>query len=128
MDINEQIAVMQAFDDGKLIQTKSNNHGASVWCTAENPRWNWLSYMYRVHPNTPDQFDWAQVSPKYNAYARDRDGEVYFYGSIPELVGEMWHLRGDYTVADADVISSLVIGTIHWTDTLQVRPGHKIGK
>lgn len=41
----EKIAVMQAFVDGKRIE--SSRHG-EIWDEIKNPCWNWQEYDYRV--------------------------------------------------------------------------------
>ena len=48
MNIHEQIAVMQAFADGKEIETCGN--GGDIWYPCKNPNWYWYDYKYRIKP------------------------------------------------------------------------------
>ena len=45
-DIDYQIAVMQAFKDGKTIEHKSRD--GDKWFEVSTPSWNWWEYDYRV--------------------------------------------------------------------------------
>ncbi len=66
MTINEQIAVMKAFAEGKSIQYKLTEE----WKDAINPTWNWDDYKYRIKPDVvllPKKGDLIWVS--------DGDGE-----------------------------------------------------
>lgn len=44
-----QIAVMQAWVDGKEIEVKSKGY-QNGWINAEGPCWDWKTYDYRVKP------------------------------------------------------------------------------
>lgn len=48
MTIQEQIAVMQAFVDGKQIEAKHKDIGE--WNNASSPNWDWSSTIYRIKP------------------------------------------------------------------------------
>lgn len=43
--IQEQIAIMQAFADGKKIEYSEDG---TDWRDVQNPAWNWERYYYRV--------------------------------------------------------------------------------
>ena len=47
MNTKEMIAVMQAYEDGKQIEYKSNVNG---WVSVENPNWDWVNRIYRIKP------------------------------------------------------------------------------
>lgn len=49
--IQEKIAVMQAFADGKKIETKSFER--NYWADTIIPVWNWHCFDYRVKPSEP---------------------------------------------------------------------------
>ena len=51
MTTKEKIKVMQAFDEGKLIQMRL--HGSAYWGNAHTPKWNWGSTEYRIKPQEP---------------------------------------------------------------------------
>ena len=42
-------AVMAAFDEGKPIQHRARG-GDTPWRGADEPRWNWASFKYRIEP------------------------------------------------------------------------------
>lgn len=46
-ELDEHIAIMQAFKDGKPIQVKDCNSG---WRDVDNPSWDWVSAQYRLKP------------------------------------------------------------------------------
>ena len=46
--VQEQIAVMQAFADGKRIEYTVA--GCDEWIQTNRPAWNWAEYYYRVKP------------------------------------------------------------------------------
>ena len=49
MNIHEQIAVMQAFANGKEIECIPK-HDVMDWYTIKNPQWNWAGCDYRIKP------------------------------------------------------------------------------
>lgn len=48
MNIQEQIAVMQAFDNGKEIECVDRYEGILQWEPCKIPVWNWKDYTYRI--------------------------------------------------------------------------------
>lgn len=48
MTTKEKIAVMQAFEEGKVIEVCGVAPGQ--WAIATGPNWNWASYSYRIKP------------------------------------------------------------------------------
>ncbi len=69
MKINEMIAVMQAFQEGKAIQSKrkpSCDMGRHVsegdWGDDISPTWSWSQRDYRVKPVEPKRV-WISFSP-----------------------------------------------------------------
>lgn len=47
--LQEKIAVMQAFADGKTVEGRYAN-GSNEWGESINPVWDWSLYEYRVKP------------------------------------------------------------------------------
>ena len=47
-DTENMIKVMQAFADGKRIESASR--GCNDWCPVSRPIWDWDSYDYRIKP------------------------------------------------------------------------------
>lgn len=46
MTTKEMIEVMQAYEDGKTLQTFT----CGTWVDVECPAWNWYEYDYRIKP------------------------------------------------------------------------------
>lgn len=44
----EKITVMQAFEDGRTIQSRPVR--SFVWCDDFNPAWSWATFDYRIKP------------------------------------------------------------------------------
>lgn len=62
--IQEQIAVMQAYAEGKQIESKSRNNG--YWVDVESePNWNWHCFDYRVKEE-PHYRPFANVEECWN--------------------------------------------------------------
>ena len=56
MGIKEQIAVMQAFAEGKKIEIRDRYN--KEWSNIEDPTWDWVGFDYRIKPE-----------PKFRPYA-----------------------------------------------------------
>ena len=50
--IEEKIAVMQAYADGKEIEFAPNCFTNKIWNYTRDPIWNWFENEYRVKPTT----------------------------------------------------------------------------
>ena len=48
MTIDDQIAVMQAFRDGKEVQSCGRNN--KDWTSTPFPAWDWVCFKYRIKP------------------------------------------------------------------------------
>ena len=46
----EKIAIMQAFEEGKVIERRGVEQGH--WVPSDKPAWNWFAFEYRVAPFT----------------------------------------------------------------------------
>jgi hypothetical protein len=46
----QQIAIMQAFIDGKAVQYRKRGVGSDAWYAIEKPKWDWDHCEYRVKP------------------------------------------------------------------------------
>lgn len=78
MEIKEQIAVMQAFADGKEIEMSHRNEDA--WTSTPNPAWNWFSFDYRIKPESklrPYTFDELQAEMAKGKIAVIRKDSVF---------------------------------------------------
>lgn len=68
-DIDYKIGVMQAFKEGKIIE--SQYKGNDSWYLASDPYWDWFAYNYRVKEEPKE--DWVVehiniVSGKWKHY------------------------------------------------------------
>lgn len=54
--IQEMIAVMQAYADGKEIELAPNCYTNKIWKDTSNPAWDWNQFDYRVkeEPKQPE--------------------------------------------------------------------------
>lgn len=59
--LQEKIAVMQAFEQGKTIEFRSWSLD-SAWQGNPNPLWNWDRYIYRVKKEKKTFFMYAKPS------------------------------------------------------------------
>lgn len=50
MTTKEKIEVMKAYEEGKTIQAFDLEQGK--WVNCHNPTWNWLSFDYRIKPES----------------------------------------------------------------------------
>lgn len=112
----EMIAVMQAYVDGKPIE--SSYDGGSFSPLTE-PVWNWHMSKYRI-ATIPDSINWDHVSPEWKYMARDLDGSVWFFIVEPEKRQGFWESGGDNDLVKS--FASYVRGTVDWKDSLVKRP------
>lgn len=73
--IQEKIAVMQAFAEGREVQLKSWCNGD--WKDCPNPRWNWHDFDYRIKP---------VPQAKYILSVRAKHGNFVTWSSSPSLL------------------------------------------
>lgn len=50
MSIDEQIAVMKAYSEGKTIQSRVKDRFGDEWTDVPDPHWNFGEWDYRVKP------------------------------------------------------------------------------
>jgi len=56
MTINEKIAVLQAYKDGKIIERRLQNVVGAAWITIDKVLFNFRDYDYRVKIEIPSIF------------------------------------------------------------------------
>ena len=81
------------------------------------------STAYRVATTyTPDDVPWDAVDDRFNWYARDENGDLYFYAKKPGTVAmfKQWEDGGELAPADC---LKITIGNAPWDKSLQRRPG-----
>ena len=91
--IEEMIAVMQAFVDGKRVERQSVITPDEGWFAVIEPAWNWNDYDYRVKPEPPKKkivpYDSAeelmQAICNHGAWIKYSDG---CYAQIVEVESE----------------------------------------
>ena len=108
--IQEKIAVMQAFIEGKKIQLRHFNDSKYYDCT--KPGWNWDSYDYRIKPATeyvPFTFEDAEfLIGKPVKHKKDSWVEVITYCNENETSSCMYEdLLRDYTFLDGSPCGKL---------------------
>lgn len=57
----EKIEVMQAYEEGKKIQSYFLEASNTVWMDEDNPTWNWCHFDYRIKQEkwTPPAGEWS---------------------------------------------------------------------
>lgn len=124
MDINEKIAVMQAFASGEKVECQSVHCVGAHWYSVEEPSWAWDHYNFRVAPPappTPDDVPWPVIAKKWKFYARDRDGGTWVYDFRPIKRSGRWvpdHGSG-FNLTEG---LSFAINNAPWDQSLQERP------
>lgn len=116
----EMIAVMQAYVDGKPIESQSR--GAEHWYSSGTglPIWDWGDCDYRI-ATTPDSINWDHVSPEWKYMARDNSGGAWLHKDKPKLTSlQIW--EGNYDPIPCFHFSSYVRGNVDWKDSLVKRP------
>jgi hypothetical protein len=121
--IDEMIAVMTAFKDGKKIEAKLYKKGR--WDLVPNPFWDWVRFDYRVAFIKPS-VDWTHVSDEYNWIAIDEDGKARIYSTEPSIIGnnKVWSHSGK--AFPARVLTSFDPGSCDWRDSLVKRPENNL--
>ena len=78
MNIHEQIAIMQAFADGKEIDCRLK-HANTEWTPIKNPNWNWVGCDYRIKPEREITITFTEKELKrlqHNWAFFNQDGEL----------------------------------------------------
>lgn len=85
-----------------------------------------LDGIYRlVRPKPiPDSIDWSVFTDDVVFMARDGDGKVYAYTSLPEKVYDYWVPKRGSEVK-VNNLSSYKRGTLPWDQSLVWRPGYE---
>lgn len=78
--IEEKIAVMQAFADGKEIEFTPNS-SCGVWTSCKDPNWDWPMYDYRIKEKPKDH--------KYVPFSFE-DAKLLIGKAIKEDVGAIY--------------------------------------
>ena len=78
-DIDRMIAVLQAFKDGKTIQSRHRSYAADDWLDVIGviPR-NWSTFEYRIAPAEPRRFwrNWYPALGKWSPACFDSREEA----------------------------------------------------
>ena len=86
MTTKEKIAVMQAFDEGKPIEFKTVSQDDTYWRIIENPKWDWLSWDYRVKPQLNLR---PYKSAKEFLEAQKEHGPYFYSGAAQYYIPKM---------------------------------------
>lgn len=80
MGINQQIAVMQAFAEGKKIEIRGRR--SKEWSDIEDPSWDWVGFDYRIKPEPklrPYTFEELQAEMAKGKIAVKTKGESHIF-------------------------------------------------
>jgi hypothetical protein len=92
MKIKEQIAVMQAFADGKKIEVRpSYLTDKNDWVAAPTPVWNWAFFDYRIKSESklrPYTFEELQAEMAKGKIVVKQKGEAKRILTITQAMGE----------------------------------------
>lgn len=117
--IQEKIAVMQAYADGKEIQVRVIGYGE--WVRSVEPTWSWGGCEYRIKPETHDYINWDHVDPMFQYMARSKSGYVWLFSEIPSRSLDFWVSHSGHAML-ASAFTSYKRGTVDWKDSLVERP------
>lgn len=125
--IQEKIAVMQAFADGKRIESRVISLTKSLtWYHISSPSWDWSEKEYRIAPAKKSSINWDHVHPDFKYMAMDSRGNEFLSdGELilePYLYGGCWKSDECTNFVSASRFSSYVKGDVDWKDSLQKRP------
>jgi hypothetical protein len=67
-ELDRRIAVMQAYRDGKPIQTRAD--GGEWYVRHYGPKWNWAVHDYRIAPEPRKPRELWAIFPFRSGYAR----------------------------------------------------------
>lgn len=122
----EKIAIMQAYLDGKTIETLAI--GSDTWYgmtpiteDVGEPLWDWKQFKYRIKPEPePVAMDipWHMIKPAYKWAAMDSNGKVYVSIKEPTLTAHSWY-SSDYITINA---LNFDRGNKPWDQSLVQRP------
>lgn len=83
-DTKKAIAVMQAFVEGKKVQSLSKEYGTVTCNNLTYPSWSWAEYDYEI-VKTPHSINWSEVSDEYNYLWCSYVGELLLSKEKPKI-------------------------------------------
>ena len=54
MELKEMIKVMQHYEDGGEVESKTKNEDSTNWRPVEFPSWDWSKYTYRIEESNSE--------------------------------------------------------------------------
>lgn len=90
----EKIAIMQAYVDGKKIESLSYNNNDARWMDVTDPAWSWINNDYRVKKEKKTL--WGAICTDNNY------GAIRWFESEKELLG-YYSLGKNYQVVSVEV-------------------------
>lgn len=116
-----KVEVMRAYDEGKDIEMCKIIY-PFYWADCGEPRWNWETYSYRIKRSKPS-INWDHVHKDYNYMARDMDGGLWLFETIPTYNGwiDGYWVEGG-RCDPANTLASATPGDCDWKDSLVARP------
>ena len=110
--LEEKIAVMQAFKDGKEIEFAPNCFTNKIWNYTRDPIWNWFENEYRVKP-TPEYIPFTFEDAEFliGKVVKSKDENwvetISWCGDIATSVSNYETLLSDYTFLDGSPCGKL---------------------
>lgn len=126
-DLTAITAPFGLLDDDTQQRLRAWPHGLELftmngWEGKLVPFWGCAAtYRARPAPLVPDYVDWSHVAAPFNWYARDANGDGFFYENKPSIGGNGWSC-GDGTYCRSAAHASCRRGTVDWRDSLISRP------
>jgi len=118
---DEKLSLMVSWLDGEVIEGMPCGHRLPCWVVLSHPDWReHMAYRVAVVPLTKPSVNWEHVSTEYNWLFYMGDGEAILSNKKPKLVETFWTGYGSHVPAYA--LSSFIVGTCNWKDSLTERP------
>ena len=92
MTIKEQIAVMQAFADGKEVEELDLRLNGCKWVPTKVPSWNWDHYNYRVKVAEFYVVEW-EVADSRKAFTHKQRASAEKHAEILRGRGQVSNIR-----------------------------------
>lgn len=115
----EKLDLITYWIDGGEVEVQMDN---GKWVLAINQTW-YEGNKYRKALTKPS-IDWNCIHPKWKYMARDANGDMYLYESMPKKSGTnlWWDTVEEIMLLEDDLFTFISKGTCDWKDSLVERP------
>lgn len=118
---SEKIEVMQAFEDGRVIEAIQY----ASWVPVPEPKWNWDMADYRIKPTTKPSINWDHLAPEVEFICTDPNGVSKAFENKPYISSThsvQWVGKGGHAIKGLAHLASYLPGDCDWKDSLVQRP------